>query len=115
MCAARRLIPDLLPAHTIPSTNGKRLKRLLVILIETLLVSRIGVGQESFGMENARLHPVVEIILDVLQIHADDVLARRLAVVLSFFECGLKVDARERMHRPLQESSGHQSFGLRAG
>lgn len=48
-------------------------------------------------MEDPRLHPVVGIVLDVLQIYADDVLGacQRLFV---FCECSYKVDARERMH-----------------
>ena len=75
--AAGRFIADLLPTHTVSPTYGKRLERLFIILIETLLVPRITFGQESLRMENARLHPVVRIVLDVLQIHADDVLGAR--------------------------------------
>ena len=75
--AAGCFIADLLPTHTVSPTNGKRLERLLIIFIETLLVPRIAFRQESLRMENARLHPVVRIILDILQIHPDDVLRAR--------------------------------------
>ena len=34
----------------------------------------MGVGQESFGVENTRLNTIVGVVLDVLQIYADDVL-----------------------------------------
>lgn len=83
MRAARRFSSrNLLPAHAVPSAHGERLESLLVVLLEALLVPRVGFGQESFGVEDAGLLPVVEIVLDVLQVHADDVLARRLAALL---------------------------------
>ncbi len=65
-CAARRIIANLLPTHAVPPTHGKWLESLLVIPSETLLVSRIGFGQESFGMKNVGFHPIFGIVLDVL-------------------------------------------------
>ena len=48
-------------------------------------------------MEYARLHPVVRIVLDVLQIHADDGLdAGQRSFVFS--KCSARVDVREEMH-----------------
>ena len=65
---------NLLSPHTIPPTHGKWLECLLIIPIETFLVSRVAFGQKPFRMENARLHPVVRIVLNILQIYTNDIL-----------------------------------------
>ena len=70
----RRHNVDLLSTHTIPTTYGEWLKRLLIILVKSLFISGIGFWQETLGMKNARFDPVVRIVLYVLQIHANYVL-----------------------------------------
>jgi len=65
---------DSLSAHAVTSTHGEWLEGHLVLAIEALVVSRVRLGQEPFRVENTRLHPVVRVVLDVLQVHADDVL-----------------------------------------
>lgn len=70
----RRRNLDLLPTHTVPTTHRERLKRLLIIPVKSLFVSRIGLWQESLRMENARLDPVIRIVLYVLQVYADYIL-----------------------------------------
>ena len=57
---------DLLSTHTITATDGERLESLLIVGIESLVVSRICLGQESLWVENTRFEPVARIVLDVL-------------------------------------------------
>lgn len=82
-CKACNMV-DSLSAHAVTSTHGERLEGHLVLSIEALVVSRVGLGQKSFRVKNARLDPVVRVILDVLQIHADDVLATSQQTVQLF-------------------------------
>lgn len=71
----RSNLGDSLATHAVPPTHGERLKGQLVLFIEALFVSRVGLGQEALRVENAGLDPVGRVVLDVLQVHADDVLA----------------------------------------
>lgn len=48
-------------------------------------------------MKNSRLHPVVGIVLNILQIYTYDILGADQRSLI-FSNCGLEVDARERMH-----------------
>ena len=63
-----------LPTHAITPTNREWFKSQLVLFVETLVVSRIGLWQESLRMENTRFYPVIGIVLDVLQVDTKDVL-----------------------------------------
>ena len=57
---------DLLSTHTITATHGERLESLLIVLVESHVVSRIYWGHESLWVENTRFDPLVRIVLDVL-------------------------------------------------
>ena len=57
---------DLLSTHTITATDGERFESLLVVLVESHVVSRIGLGHESLWVKNTRFDPVVRIVLDIL-------------------------------------------------
>ena len=92
-------IVNLLSTHTIPSTYRKRLEGLLIILIETFLVSRIIFWQKSLRMKDLRLDPIIGIVLDILQIYTDNVLdlGQRSLILYKY---SLEADTREEFTNP---------------
>lgn len=78
------IVLDLLSTHAVAPTDGEWLEGLLVLSVEALVISGVGSRQEPFGMENSRLHPMLRVILDVLQVDADDVLNANQRVTSSF-------------------------------
>lgn len=61
---------DLLPAHTVSRSDGKRLKGIFVVFQESGVKSRVGFREEAFWMEDTGLNPAFRGVLDVLEVDA---------------------------------------------
>ena len=62
----------LLSSETVALTNGKWMKGIFVIAIKFGIISRVRAWKETFGVEGSRLDPICRIILNILQVEADD-------------------------------------------
>ena len=104
---------DSLSTHAITPTHRKRFKSQLVLCIETLVVSRIGLRQESLRMENTRFYPVIGVVLDILQIDANDI----LDMIRLFTHCSTFVDGDRKGGEDLllQVSSRRRACNLLVG
>ena len=63
---------DPLSTNAVASADREWLERGFVIFFEAWIVSRIILGKKTLRVEDARFHPIVGVIVDILEVDTND-------------------------------------------